>query len=371
MQSSVGKKDIKLILLVEDEEAHALLVRRIFEEKDDEWKIDLAASIGEAKKWINEHVGKDFLVISDYRLPDGTGLDLTGGAHHSMDMKFPFIIITGVGSEKLAVQSLKSGAMDYVVKGEDLNRLPQVAESVMREWDKINERRNAERDLREYINDLEMSSANPEEFIDRIAQYLETSLSYDRESIEQLIENFRKKLASGGRDGATGAGGMRPGMVNALDLLSKEGLSGAMMVVDMELGKNSNSWEALTAKADIFYLQEKYHDSLDACNKALKINMQNALVWNIKGNVLYRLERYDQAIECYNKAIEISPLFPRSWYNKKLALELQLKKSMKRISVRATSKERASGDNKGSKDGGRSGDDKGDGSLRATIGRIK
>jgi tetratricopeptide (TPR) repeat protein len=99
--------------------------------------------------------------------------------------------------------------------------------------------------------------------------------------------------------------------------------------------------------------------------------MQNALVWNIKGNVLYRLERYDQAIECYNKAIGISPLFPRSWYNKKLALELQLKKSMKRISVRETSKERASGDNKGSKDGGRSGDDKGDGSLRATIGRIK
>ncbi|MFA6372032.1 MAG: response regulator [Methanothrix sp.] len=362
MQSSVGKKEIKQILLVEDEEAHALLVRRIFEEKDDDWKIDLATSIGEAKKWINEHIGQDFLVISDYRLPDGTGLDLTGGAEGSMEMKFPFIIITGVGSEKLAVQSLKSGAMDYVVKGEDLNQLPQVAESVLREWDKINERRNAERDLLEYINDLEMSSANPDEFMDRIAQYLETSLTYDRESIKQLIENFRKKAARGGRDAATEAGGMRPGMVNALDLLSKEGLSGAMMVVDMELGKNSNSWEALSAKADIFYLQERYLDSLDACNKALKINLQNALVWNIKGNVLYRLERYDQAIECYNKAIEISPLFPRSWYNKKLALELQLKKSMKRISVRSTLKERTSGDNN---------DDKGDGSLRATIGRIK
>ncbi|MDQ1261100.1 MAG: Methanosis regulatory protein FilR1 [Euryarchaeota archaeon] len=350
MQSSVGKKDIKQILLVEDEEDHALLIRRIFEENDGEREIDHVKSIGEAKKWINEHIGQDFLVISDYRLPDGTGLDLTGGAEHSMDMKFPLIIITGVGSEKLAVQSLKSGAMNYVVKGEDLNQLPQVAESVLREWDKINERRNAERDLREYIIDLEKSSANPDEFMDRIAQYLETSLTYDQESNKQLIENFRKKAAGGGRDGATGAGGMRPGMVNALDLLSKEGLSGAMMVVDMELGKNSNSWEALSAKADIFYLQERYYESLDACNKALKINLQNALVWNIKGNVLYRLERYDQAIECYNKAIEISPLFPRSWYNKKLALELQLKKSMKKISVRATLKDRTlkdrtSGDN--------------------------
>ncbi|MEI6104638.1 MAG: response regulator [Methanothrix sp.] len=371
MQSSVGKKDIKQILLVEDEEAHALLVRRIFEENDADWKIDRAETIGDAKKWINEHTGQEFLVISDYRLPDGNGLDLTGGAGRSLEMKFPFIIITGVGSEKLAVQSLKSGAMDYVVKGEDLHQLPQVAESVLLEWNKIMERRNAERDLCEYINDLEKSCANPDEFMDKIAQYLETSLTYDRESNKQLIENFRKKASCEGHDGATKAKSMRPGMGNALDLLSKEGLGGAMMIVDLELGKNSNSWEALSAKADIFYLQERYFESLDACNKALQINLQNALVWNTKGNVLYRLDRYDQAIECYNKAIEISPLFPRSWYNKKLALELQLKKSMKKMSVRATSKDSASGGNKGSKEGDHSGDDKGDGSLRATIGRVK
>ena len=89
-----------------------------------------------------------------------------------MDMKFPFIIITGVGSEKLAVQSLKSGAMDYVVKGEDLHQLPEVAKSVLLEWDKINERRNAERDLREYINDLEKSSANPDEVVGRMVLQL-------------------------------------------------------------------------------------------------------------------------------------------------------------------------------------------------------
>ncbi len=371
MQSSVGKKDIKRVLLVEDEESHALLVQRIFEENDACWKIDHATSIREAKKWINEHTGQDFLVISDYRLPDGTGLDLTGGAEGFMEMEFPFIIITGVGSEKLAVQSLKSGAMDYVVKGEDLQQLPQVAESVLLEWDKINERRNAERELREYINGLEQSSANPDEFMDKIAQYLETSLTYDRESNKQLIENFRKKASCGGLDAASKAVGIRPGMGNALDLLSKEGLSGAMMMVDLELGKNSNSWEALSAKADIFYLQERYFESLDACNKALQINNQNALIWNTKGNVLYKLDRYDQAIECYNKAIEISPLFPRSWYNKKLALEVQLKKSMKKMSVRATTKDSASRGNKGPKGGDHSGDDKGDGSLRATIGRMK
>ncbi len=372
MEPSEGKKDIKQILLVEDEEAHALLVRRIFEKNDGDWKIDDATSIREAKMWIDEHSGQDFLVISDYRLPDGTGLDLTGGAGRPEEMKFPFIIITGVGSERLAVQSLKSGAMDYVVKGEDLNQLPWVARRVMQEWGKIIERRNAEKDLLEYVNGLERSSANPEEFMDKIAQYLETSLTSDRESNKQFIENFRKRGAIGGRDGSTGAGGMRPGMGgDALDLLSKEGLNGAMMVVDLELGKNSDSWEAWAAKADILYLQERYFESLDACNKALEINPQNALVWNTKGNVLYKLGRYDQAIECYDKAIEISPLFPKSWYNKKLALEVQLKKSMKKMSVRATSKDKSAESDKGSREGNRSGDDKGDGSLRATIGRVK
>ncbi|MCX6669717.1 MAG: hypothetical protein NTV25_07945 [Methanothrix sp.] len=125
----------------------------------------------------------------------------------------------------------------------------------MQEWGRIIERRNAERDLLEYINGLEQSSANPEEFIDKIAQYLETSLTYDRESNKQFIETFRKRAAIGERDDATGAGGMRPGLGDALDLLSKEGLSGAMMVVDLELGKNSDSWEAWSAKADILCFQ--------------------------------------------------------------------------------------------------------------------
>jgi tetratricopeptide (TPR) repeat protein len=257
------------------------------------------------------------------------------------------------------------------VKGEDLQQLPQVAKSVLRNWAKINERRNAQRDLLEYINGLEQSSANPDEFMDKIAQYLETTLFDDQEFNKQLIENFRKKASRGGLDATSEAAGISPGMGNALELLSKEGLSGAMMMVDLELSKNSNSWEALSAKADILYLQERYHDALDACNKALQINKQNALIWNTKGNVLYKLERYDQAIECYNKAIEISPLFPRSWYNKKLALEVQLKKSMKKMSVRANTKDSASRGNRDAKDGDRSGDDKGDGSLRANISRMK
>jgi tetratricopeptide (TPR) repeat protein len=160
-----------------------------------------------------------------------------------------------------------------------------------------------------------------------------------------------------------------PGLSNALDLLSKDGLDGATMVVNLELEKNPQSWEALGAQADILYLQEKYLLAINACNQALEVNPLNTLAWNTKGNVLYKLERYDEAIACYNKAIEISPLFPRSWYNKKLALEVQLKKSMRNVSLRLQLKDKSDSKRQGEAKGSR--DDKGNGSLKVTIGRIR
>ncbi|VVB71810.1 Tetratricopeptide repeat protein [uncultured archaeon] len=117
----------------------------------------------------------------------------------------------------------------------------------------------------------------------------------------------------------------------ALRLLSCEGLDGAMMVVDRELESNPESWEALSAKADILYFQGKYETALQYCELSMDQNPDNALVYNIKGNILYKQKKYEGAIECYNRAIEIEPLFVRAWYNKKLASEIQLKNSRMRV----------------------------------------
>ena len=117
----------------------------------------------------------------------------------------------------------------------------------------------------------------------------------------------------------------------ALRLLSSEGLDGAMMVVERELESDAKNWEAWSAKADIHYFQKDYDAAMKCCVKSLSINPDNALTLNIKGNILYKLGRYKEAIECYNMAIDIEPLFVRAWYNKKMASEIQLKKS--RLSV--------------------------------------
>lgn len=117
----------------------------------------------------------------------------------------------------------------------------------------------------------------------------------------------------------------------ALCLLSREGLDGAIMIVERELGNNPESWEAWSAKADIFFFQKSYTQAMTCCEKALSINPDNALACNTKGNILYMLGRYKEAIDCYNRAIELEPLFVRAWYNKRMATDLQLKKSNLRV----------------------------------------
>ena len=126
------------VLLVEDEESHAAFITRIFEENSSTWKIDHVSTLSGALKWLKENKNKSFMVISDYRLPDGTGLDLTKNANSPEKVGYPLIILTSAGSEKLAVSALKSGAMDYVVKNpEDLKRLPQTAMQALHEWDRM------------------------------------------------------------------------------------------------------------------------------------------------------------------------------------------------------------------------------------------
>ncbi|HEX7445580.1 MAG TPA: tetratricopeptide repeat protein [Methanothrix sp.] len=117
----------------------------------------------------------------------------------------------------------------------------------------------------------------------------------------------------------------------ALLLLSREGLDGAAMIVDRELENDPESWEAWSAKADIFYFQKHYNNAMICCEKSLCINPNNALACNTKGNILYMLGRYKEAIGCYNKAIESEPLFIRAWYNKRMASEIQLNKSAIRV----------------------------------------
>ena len=73
-------------LLFEDEETHAKLVKRAFEES--EWEIHHVSSLEGALKWLGENE-KSLLIIANYHLPDGSGLDLTRGVREKQRYRGP------------------------------------------------------------------------------------------------------------------------------------------------------------------------------------------------------------------------------------------------------------------------------------------
>jgi two-component system response regulator HydG len=55
------------------------------------------------------------LLILDYRLPDGTGMDVLAQAH-TYNAKLPVIIMTSFNDIRTAVKAIRSGAYDYITK---------------------------------------------------------------------------------------------------------------------------------------------------------------------------------------------------------------------------------------------------------------
>lgn len=102
------------LLLIEDDPDHAELIRSTLKDMD----VELVCSGEEGLKRISE---KSYdLILVDYRLPGMNGIEFL-----SKVSGIPVILLTGMGSEEIAVQALKHGAYDYVTKSFNLlQKLP-------------------------------------------------------------------------------------------------------------------------------------------------------------------------------------------------------------------------------------------------------
>ena len=82
-----------------------------------------AATAAEGLAQCGEH-NPDVIVL-DIQLPDRSGLDLFREIH-ARDPRRPVVFITAHGTTDTAIEAMKGGAFDYLVKPVDLERLSQV-----------------------------------------------------------------------------------------------------------------------------------------------------------------------------------------------------------------------------------------------------
>lgn len=132
------------ILLVDDEDAHVELIRRAFERYNGRFRLQVASNLVAARAYQSENPPD--LAIVDLLLPDGKGTELLSVGDYLS--RFPIVIMTSHGNERIAVEAVKAGALDYVVKSPTvLTDLPHIAERALREWTNLIERQRTEEAL--------------------------------------------------------------------------------------------------------------------------------------------------------------------------------------------------------------------------------
>jgi len=102
------------VLLVEDNPGDARLIHELLAEVEGRFELVIATRLSEALEQLAS--GRFQLVLLDLSLPDSHGID----TFHRVATRFPhvpLIMLSGLDDEQLALQTVREGAQDYLVKG--------------------------------------------------------------------------------------------------------------------------------------------------------------------------------------------------------------------------------------------------------------
>ncbi|HMB17038.1 MAG TPA: diguanylate cyclase [Pelovirga sp.] len=134
------------ILIVDDEPSHSTLIQRSLLGSNDAATVSIAANLQACRGEVARQ--RPDIMLLDLNLPDGSTLAFL--EQIAATDTFPVLIMTSSGSEALAVETLKAGAIDYLVKSpQAFDDMPRTIERCLREWRLQQEHQHAIHGLRE------------------------------------------------------------------------------------------------------------------------------------------------------------------------------------------------------------------------------
>ena len=138
------------LVIIEDEDAHFQLIQRAIIKAYPDASIHYFQEATDCLERLDE-INPD-VVIADYLLPGMNGIEFLKSLNREQ-RDIPVIIITGQGDENLAIQAMKLGAWDYLVKsGDFFTLIPSVIGKVVREWKLKESLQGSQRRFREIFS---------------------------------------------------------------------------------------------------------------------------------------------------------------------------------------------------------------------------
>ena len=135
------KNEVLHILIAEDDIAHAAAVQRNLQSYFPDALIKCVTGAGAFREQIALDTPQ--IALLDMYLADGNGIELLSS--FSGDTPFPVIMMTSFGNEQVAVDSIKAGALAYIVKSPDaFESIGKTVENTLWEWKLLQEKKQGQ-----------------------------------------------------------------------------------------------------------------------------------------------------------------------------------------------------------------------------------
>ncbi len=191
--------DAKLInlLLVEDDPSDCHFLKQALSDCSEimNFDVETTQNLSETLESLNS---RDFdIILLDMELPDSSGID-TVEKIHSKSPHTPVLVITEPLDEETAVEAIKKGADDYLIKGKIFKDL--LGRSIYYALERRKELDRTEKKLAKLIEDLQSVNKELKDFAYVVSHDLKAPLRAIKTLADWLATDYTDKLGQDGKE---------------------------------------------------------------------------------------------------------------------------------------------------------------------------